>query len=146
MNQSDVEHENLIIMRRAADRIARALCEGARRHQSKKQMLATLTDQVGPLRVRCPACSAEVSVLLGRDDARHLCVVARRRSFLSLRRRLDEQFQRARLTCPSCTTRAKNPIAEEGLDATDDGPREGGDAAAGVACGTTEGRAVASLG
>jgi hypothetical protein len=140
MNPAEVKRDNLIILRRAADRMARALCEGVRSDRPKKQLLTIVTEQIGSLRVRCPACAADVpAMLLGRDDAHHVCVVARRSSFMSLRRRLEEYFRRARLKCSSCEVMTQDFAAEEGPDVADEGPREGGGASVGVACAASEG-------
>lgn len=138
MNQAEVKKENLTTLRMAADRTARALCAGVRRDRSKKQLLAILAEQIRSLRIRCPACPAEVPVLLGPADARHICVVAKRSSFVNLRRRLEEYFRTARPKCPSCTAKADNPAAEEGPDVPDEKPRESGGVAEGVARTATE--------
>ncbi len=108
MNQAEVENENLTMLLKVADRLARALCDGAKVGRSKKELLTAMTEQLRFVRARCPTCAAEWPVmLLGPEDARHICVVARRASFLNLRRRLEEHFRKARLKCPSCAARAR---------------------------------------
>ena len=140
MNPVEVKRDNLIILRRAADRMARALCEGVRSDRSKKQLLTIVTEQIGSLRVRCPACAADVpAMLLRRDDAHHVCVVARRSSFVSLRRCLEEHFLKARLMCPSCKAMTQDFAAEVEPDVADEEPRGGGGASEGVACVAKEG-------
>jgi hypothetical protein len=139
MNQAATEDEHLTTLFKTADRLARALCDGARAGRSKKQLLATMTEQLRSVRARCPACAAEWPVmLLGAEEARHICVVARRGSFLSLRRRLEEQFAKARLACPSCKASGGNGEVQDGPDAAETGGSEAAVAAAGVSETTTE--------
>ena len=103
MNQAALENACVPTLMKAADRLARILYDGARAGQSRKQLLATLTEQTRLIRGRCFGCGAEWPLmLLGREHARHICVVARRASFVSLRRRLEEHFRRAPLRCPRC--------------------------------------------
>ena len=103
MSQTELANENLPALLKVADRLARVLCDGARAGRSKKQLLATVTNQVRSFRFRCPVCVAEWPVMvLGRENARHICVVARRASFLNVRRRLEEHFCRVPLRCPVC--------------------------------------------
>ena len=59
MNQAEVENKNLTMLLKTADRLARALCDGARAGRSKKQLLATMNEQLRSVRARCPACAAE---------------------------------------------------------------------------------------
>ena len=126
MSQAEVEDMNRAMLLKMADPLARALFDGARAGRSKKELLATMNEQLRSLRARCPTCAAEWPVmLLGRDDARHICVVARRCSFLSLRRRLEEHFRGARLSCPSCPVSSEARNAEEAADFGEaDGNRE----------------------
>jgi hypothetical protein len=137
MNQAEVENGNLNILMRAAEAMALTLCEGARKDQSKRQLLATLNKQMGSLRVRCPACAEALPVLLGQEDARHICVVARRSNFLTVRRRLEEHFRKARLKCPSCAARAENRGANEEPDVADENPGKSDRVAEGTACTAT---------
>ena len=70
MNQTELENENLPTLLKAADRLARVLWNGARAGRSKKQLLATMTEQLRSLRARCPSCQAVWRVvLLGPADA-----------------------------------------------------------------------------
>jgi hypothetical protein len=132
MNHAAVENENLRMLSKTADRPARALCDGARAGRSKKQMLTIVAGQLGSVPARCPRCKAEWPVmLLGAEEARHICVVARRGSFLSLRRRLEEQFAKARLACPSCMANGGNGEVQDGPDAAETGGSEAAVAAAG---------------
>lgn len=135
MNPVAVENENRTMLLKTADPLARALYDGARAGRSRKALLATMNEQLRSLRARCPTCGAEWPVLLlGREDARHICVVARRTSFLSLRRRLEEHCRKARLKCPSCAVSAQNLAAKEGPNAAEMGRREGGAVTEGAAC------------
>lgn len=119
MDQRDVENENLRRSRQAADAIASALCDGVKAGHPRKRLLATIAAQLRPFRVQCPACQREMPVmLLGQDAARHMCVVARRSNFLTLRRWLEEQFERVRPVCASCAARTKHgPEDDECADA-----------------------------
>ena len=120
---------------KTADPLARALYDGARAGRSKKELLATMNQQLRSLQARCPDCAAEWPVLLlGHEDARHICVVARRSSFLNLRRRLEEHCRRARLKCPSCAFVDDNLMAKEGPDVAAVGRRESNGVAEGTAC------------
>ena len=64
MNQTELENENLPTLLKAADRLARVLWNGARAGRSKKQLLATMTEQLRSLRARCPSCQALWRVVL----------------------------------------------------------------------------------
>lgn len=135
MNQAEVEDVNHTMLTRVADRIARALCAGARKGLSKKQLLAIAIEQIRSVRVRCPACMTDVPVmLLGRDDARHVCIVARRTNFVNLRRRLEDHFLKARLMCPSCKATAQDLATEVVRGYAGDGPCETSNEAAGAVC------------
>lgn len=129
MNQAEVEDGNHTILTRVADEIARALCEGARKVRSKKLLLSVLAEQLEPVRVRCPACQTEVpAMLLGREDAEHICVVARRTNFVNLRRRLEDHFRSARPKCQRCIAVAQSRAAKVAADGADEGPPESGGA------------------
>ena len=89
-----------------ADQLAHALCKSVSARQSRKQLEATVAARLKPLRARCLRCHAEWPVmLLGREALHRICVVARRSSFLTLRRRIEEQVGKARLACPSCAAK-----------------------------------------
>jgi hypothetical protein len=123
MNLAQVEHVSDPTLMRAADRLARSLIDGARAGRSRKELLATLTARIRLIRGHCLVCAAEWPlVLFGREQARHLCVVARRASFVSLRRRLEEQFRTVPLRCPACAARDA-----EGLASNNDGVAEDGE-------------------
>lgn len=123
MNPATVENMCDPTLTRAADRLARVLIHGARAGRSRKELLATLVERIRLIRGHCLVCAAEWPlVLLGGEQARHLCVVARRASFVSLRRRLEEQFRTVPLRCPVCAARDA-----EGLASNNDGVAEGGE-------------------
>lgn len=135
MNAADVTKANLVVVRTVADCMARDLCEAVRRDWSRKRLLAIVTGRIRSVRVRCPACMTDVPVmLLGRDDAQHICIVARRSNFLSLRRRLEERFLKVRLMCPSCKAIAQDLAAEDVQASAGDEPCETSNEAAGAAC------------
>lgn len=115
MNLATLEDVYIPTLTRAADRLARLLIDGARAGRSRKELLETLTARTRSIRGRCLVCATEWPLMLfGREQARHICVVARRASFVSLRRRLEEHFRRARLRCPVCTSRRAVADAESG--------------------------------
>lgn len=105
-----------------ADYLARTLCEAARAGQSRKQLSATITAKLKAVRARCQRCQAEWPVmLLGRDAVQKICVVARRSSFLVVRRRIEEQLKMIQMTCPSCSTKQADGDAEpDGADRIED--------------------------
>jgi hypothetical protein len=108
MNQIAHEQTHIPVLARAADRLARILHEGGRAGWPRKRLLAMLAQRTRSIRAYCPKCAAEWPLVsLGQEDARHICVVARRVSFVTLRRRLEEHFHRAPLRCPACTARDK---------------------------------------
>jgi len=122
MNLAQVELVSDPTLMRAADRLARLLVDGARAARSRKELLATLAERIRLIRGHCLVCAAEWPLtLLGREQARHLCVVARRASFVSLRRRLEEHFRTVRLRCPVCAAREAGRVA-----GNTDGVAEGG--------------------
>ncbi len=105
-----------------AEYLARALCEGARAGQSRRQLSVRLTAKLKKVRARCQRCQAEWPVLLlGRDAIQKICVIARRSSFLVVRRRIEEQVRTIRMTCPSCSTKQEDGDAgPEGADRIED--------------------------
>jgi len=136
MNAAEVKKANFVVVRTVAERMARDLCGAVRRDWPRKRLLAIVTEQVRSVCIRCPACMTDVPVmLLGRDDAQHVCIVARRSNFLSLRRRLEERFLKARLMCPSCKAMTQDLAAEDVQASAGDEPCEAGDEAPGAAWG-----------
>ena len=88
---------------RVPDVLARLLCEKVRRGKNRKQLLAAALKWQASVRAVCMGCGTRWPiVLLGHDDMQHICVVAKRSSFLSLRRRLERHYRQLRLTCPAC--------------------------------------------
>lgn len=132
MNQTALEDAYIPTLMKAADRLAHVLCDGARAGLSRKQLLATLTQQTRSIRGCCLKCAAEWPLmLLGREQARHICVVARRASFVSLRRRLEEHFRKIPLRCPECAACEADRgvsdaagLAESGRHETGDSPNQ----------------------
>ncbi|MBN2561550.1 MAG: hypothetical protein JXQ75_11530 [Phycisphaerae bacterium] len=123
MNSATVENMSDSTLMQVADRLARVLIHGARAGRSRKELLATLTARIRLIRGHCLVCATEWPLtLLGQDQARHLCVVARRASFVSLRRRLEKHFRTVLLRCPACAARDA-----EGVSSNSDGVAEGGE-------------------
>ena len=60
-------------------------------------------------------------MLLGRENARHICVMARRASFLNVRRRLEEHFYRVPLRCPVCPSSDAERSVGDAADETEIG-------------------------
>lgn len=122
MNSATAENMSDTTLMQVADRLARVLIHGARAGRSRKELLATLTSRIRLIRGHCLVCATEWPLtLLWGEQARHLCVVARRASFVSLRRRLEEQLRTVPLRCPVCAARDA-----EGVTSNSAGVAEGG--------------------
>lgn len=97
-----------------ADQLARALFVAVKAGHSKKQLFAAVAALLTRMRAQCRRCHHEWPVtLLRRNEIQHICLVARRSNFLTLRRRIQDQLDKVRLACSSCAERARNDGREE---------------------------------
>ena len=132
MNQTAHEQTHIPVLARAADRLARVLHEGGRAGWPRKRMMAILAQRTRSIRAYCPTCAAEWPLVpLGQEDARHICVGARRVSFVTLRRRLEEHFHRVPLRCPACAARGAEGLAGDSAGLAESGAHDHVDAAHG---------------
>ena len=132
MNSTTLENAYIPTLTKAADRVARMLIDRAHAGQSRKQLLVALSARIRSIRCHCLVCRTEWSPMqLGQEDARHICVVARRASFVSVRRRLEEHFRKAPLRCPACAARGTEGLAGDSAGLAESGARAHVDAAHG---------------
>ena len=81
-----------------------------------KRLVAAVAALLKRVRARCRRGDNEWPVtLLHRDEIQHICLVARRGNFLTLRRRIQNRRVKVRLACPSCAERAHDHGDEEVL-------------------------------